>query len=326
MSVLPPFARLLHRRIRRYCSGVPTPLLRHPQAELEMTLDLVLSHYRITHPDVRFLQVGAFDGVFGDALYPLIERHHLSGVLVEPQPRIFERLKANYARFAATGVFVFVNAAIAAHDGAMPLYKIKADVSGPDWLYGIASFDQRVVLRHAREFPELRPLVETEDVPCYTFETLFKTFAIERVDLLQIDAEGYDAELLRLFDVPARKPAIIRFEHKHLRRRDYDEPALFDGRGRYGDVSWFSVGLMLLCSLVGWGLVTNTSAGWLQWQGYLLGPLGLGGKEGDWAYAGLGVLVSLVLAFVAYAALRRGTVRRQEELAVEDVRAAQEVS
>jgi FkbM family methyltransferase len=222
MSVLPPFARLLHRRIRRYCSGLPAPLLRQPQAELELTLDLVLSHYRITHPDVRFLQVGAFDGVFGDALYPLIERHNLSGVLVEPQPRIFERLKANYARFAGRD-FVFVNAAIAARDGTRSLYKIKADVSGPDWLYGIASFDKRVVLRHAREFTQLRPLVETAEVPCYTFATLFQTFAIERVDLLQIDAEGYDAELLRLFNVPARKPPIIRFEHKHLRRRDYED-------------------------------------------------------------------------------------------------------
>ena len=48
---------------------------------------------------------------------------------------------------------------------------------------------------------------------------------------------------------------------------------------------------------IGWGLVTNTSAGWLDWQGYLLEPLGLGGKDGAWAYAGLGVLVALVLGF-----------------------------
>jgi hypothetical protein len=36
------------------------------------------------------------------------------------------------------------------------------------------------------------------------------------VDLLQIDAEGYDAEIIRLFDVPTRRPAIVRYEHKHL--------------------------------------------------------------------------------------------------------------
>ena len=42
------------------------------------------------------------------------------------------------------------------------------------------------------------------------------------IDLLQVDAEGYDAEILRLFDIPRRKPAIIQFEHKHLGRRDVE--------------------------------------------------------------------------------------------------------
>ena len=51
--------------------------------------------------------------------------------------------------------------------------------------------------------------------------------------------------------------------------------------------------------MVGWGLVTNTYASWLTWQGYLLGPLGLGGKTGAWAFANLGVLVALVLGFVS---------------------------
>jgi nucleobase:cation symporter-1, NCS1 family len=31
---------------------------------------------------------------------------------------------------------------------------------------------------------------------------------------------------------------------------------------------------------IGWGLVTNSSASWLTWQGYLLGPFHLGGKGG----------------------------------------------
>jgi nucleobase:cation symporter-1, NCS1 family len=50
---------------------------------------------------------------------------------------------------------------------------------------------------------------------------------------------------------------------------------------------------------LGWGLVTNASASWLSWQGYLLGPFHLGGKDGAWAFANLGVLAALVLGFVA---------------------------
>jgi len=71
--------------------------------------------------------------------------------------------------------------------------------------------------------------------------------------------------------------------------------------------------LLVIGTVLGWGLVTNTYAGWLSWQGYLLEPLGLGGKDGAWAYANLGVLAALVLSFALALVLRRGTVRRQEE-------------
>ena len=99
-----------------------------------------------------------------------------------------------------------------------------------------------------------------------------------------------------------------------LRRREYDPVKLFDATAPngYGTVDPVSVGLMVVATLVGWGLVTNTYAGWLEWQGYLLGPLGLGGKDGQWAYANIGVLVALVLGFAVSYAARRGTVARQE--------------
>ncbi|TWF82341.1 purine-cytosine permease-like protein [Pseudonocardia hierapolitana] len=95
-----------------------------------------------------------------------------------------------------------------------------------------------------------------------------------------------------------------------LRRRDYDEAALFDPAGRYGDVRPFPIAVVVVCTLLGWGLVVNSSASWLAWQGYLLGPLG--GREGAWAYANLGVLVALVLAFLATVIGTRSAVRAQE--------------
>ena len=97
------------------------------------------------------------------------------------------------------------------------------------------------------------------------------------------------------------------------RRVDYDEQALFDASGRYGSVDWISILTLVVCSVLGWGLVVNgfaEAAAWNNWQGYLLGPLG--GREGDWAPANLGVLLALVLGFVLTFVLRRGTIRRQE--------------
>lgn len=98
------------------------------------------------------------------------------------------------------------------------------------------------------------------------------------------------------------------------RRRDYVETELFNPNGRYGNVQWLPVGIIVVCTAVGWGLVTNAGATWLTWQGYLLDPLGLGGKEGSWAFANLGVLFALVVGFLAQWLLGRNRVRQQERM------------
>src|SRR5712691_3158913 len=101
-----------------------------------------------------------------------------------------------------------------------------------------------------------------------------------------------------------------------LRRRDYSEPDLFNATGRYGNVRPFPIAVIVVSTIIGWGLVTNTLAGWLSWQGYLLQPLGLGGKTGAWAFANLGVLVALVIGFVATLVFSRSAVRSQESAPV----------
>jgi len=107
-----------------------------------------------------------------------------------------------------------------------------------------------------------------------------------------------------------------------LRHRDYAERDLFSPSGRYGDIRWFPVGVIVVGTVLGWGLVTNASASWLTWQGYLLGPFGLGGKSGAWAFANLGVLVALAFGFVVTWAFGRAAVRAQEAAPVEPAPAA----
>jgi purine-cytosine permease-like protein len=97
-----------------------------------------------------------------------------------------------------------------------------------------------------------------------------------------------------------------------LRRRDYAERDLYTPSGRYGDVRPFPIAVIVVATALGWGLVTNISASWLTWQGYLLGPFGLGGKSGAWAGANLGVLIALALGFLATVAFERSAVRAQE--------------
>lgn len=106
------------------------------------------------------------------------------------------------------------------------------------------------------------------------------------------------------------------------RKGPYDEEGLFDRNGRYGAVNWASIGVMVFCSVIGWGLVINqfSDATYNNWQGYLLEPLKLGhhgpdGWEGTWPWANLGVIVSLLLGFVGHLVLNGGTIKRQEDRA-----------
>ncbi len=181
---------------------------------------MVLAHYRQSHPQVFCVQVGAFDGMTDDPLYPLVEKHALRGVLVEPQKDAFARLSANYAKFGDR--FRLVNAAIGSEDGTLPFYRIKDGAEGPDWLRLIASLDRSVLMTHKRLVPNLESLVVVDQVQAMTFSTLLDATQGVHVDLLVIDAEGYDGKILRMFDVGTRCPAIVRFEHKHLDRDDHE--------------------------------------------------------------------------------------------------------
>jgi purine-cytosine permease-like protein len=103
-----------------------------------------------------------------------------------------------------------------------------------------------------------------------------------------------------------------------LRRANYDDHALYDPAGRYGSVRPVPVFLMVAGTVIGFGLVVNSYASWLSWQGYLLKPFGLGGKSGIWASANLGVVVALAIGFVGWYLLGRGAVRRQEATPTEE--------
>ena len=67
---------------------------------------------------------------------------------------------------------------------------------------------------------------------------------------------------------------------------------------------------MALGSFVGWGFVTNTFASWLSWQGYLL--FLIGGKEGSWAYANVGVLLALAIGGGGHYLFARKEISAQE--------------
>jgi FkbM family methyltransferase len=200
---------------------------------LHPELDWVFSDYLERKGEIFFLQVGANDGKMLDPLFPLLDKRRLRGVLIEPQPGVFEALRANYSAFEP-GRFTLVNAAIADADGTQTLYRVRAAPDVPAWALGIATFRKDVLLAHSAYFeackaadpsgrgvPRLDELVEEVRVDCLSFQTLFDRYRLPHVDCLQVDVEGYDAEILRMFDIARRRPAIVQFEHKHLEAGAY---------------------------------------------------------------------------------------------------------
>jgi purine-cytosine permease-like protein len=95
-----------------------------------------------------------------------------------------------------------------------------------------------------------------------------------------------------------------------LRKRAYDETDLYRLEGRYGIWNLKSLTLMAIGSFIGWGFVTNTFASWLSWQGYLL--FLIGGKEGPWAFANVGVIFALIVGFSGHFLLSRKKIRAQD--------------
>ena len=95
-----------------------------------------------------------------------------------------------------------------------------------------------------------------------------------------------------------------------MRKKAYIEKDLYDAHGVYGSINKGSIALMAIGTVVGWGFVTNTFASWLSWQGYFLGVIG--GKEGPWAFANVGVILALVIGFVGHILLSFRKIQAQE--------------
>lgn len=173
-----------------------------------------------------FVQIGAHDGSAGDPLGDLIRKLGLPGLLAEPQPEVFARLEGNC--LDAPGL-ILENAAVGPRKGTAKLYRVAAGCCDrcPD-ADQVASFDRELVLGHLRDHLDGQGLapencVEAVKVPCLTFQGLLDKHGITRFDLLQVDAEGYDFEVLKMADLSRRRPAMVNYEHKHLSEADRDQ-------------------------------------------------------------------------------------------------------
>jgi FkbM family methyltransferase len=187
--------------------------------------------------DFFFIQIGAHNGVSNDYLHDFIVDFGLQGILVEPQPHVFEELSRNYSNCQTIAL---ENVAIADEDGEKTFYTIKPELSFLQYANQIASLNRdhiRGMIEHhianeadqvvVKEFKArgLTPddCITGQTVQSCTFSSLLEWRGISRYDLLQIDAEGYDYEVLKAAEIDRYKPSFINYEHEHLNERDQQE-------------------------------------------------------------------------------------------------------
>ncbi len=193
--------------------------------------DIAMAELVARRPDSFFVQVGGFDGVSFDPLRPHVVAADLAGVIVEPIPQYFDKLQALYD---GNPKVTPINCAVADEDGERTIWKFNPEAVErgllPPHFAGISSFLMEDLLKetgvlgrsspNAETTAALRALVQPVQVPCKTLDHLLSERGIERIDILQIDTEGYDFEVLKLFDFARFRPGVVHYEHQHLNGED----------------------------------------------------------------------------------------------------------
>ena len=183
-----------------------------------MTGPRLLRAFAAENPEARFVEIGANDGVSMDPLRPYVAKGGWTGVLVEPLPHLFERLRA---RYSGDERLTLVNVAIAEREERRPMYHFaEADPPLhdrlPDWYTTIGSFDRELIERHARGIPELEGRIVATEVECVTLASLFREHDVDRLDVLCVDVDGFDDVVVGQLDLDELRPRLIVYEDVHL--------------------------------------------------------------------------------------------------------------
>ena len=158
------------------------------------------------------VQIGANDGKRFDNLNAYIKKYSPKAILVEPITEYYNELKLNYIN--CKNVF-FENSAISRNNEINFLYKVESSKSKlyGEHIKGITSFNKSHLIKHGVS----RNHIKKEIVNSISFSTLIKKYTIKNLDLLVIDAEGYDANILMdFFSTTQLRPLII-FEYIHIK-------------------------------------------------------------------------------------------------------------
>lgn len=168
----------------------------------------------INKEPVYFVQVGAMDGVSYDPIHSYVKKFNWKGILVEPLPDMMQRLRMNYA--GCEGL-IFENVAISEKYEVKTIYRVEPEIiaknSLPHWLQGMSTFIEG-------KLKDYEDYVSENEINCEPLMDLINKHNLPRIDVLQIDTEGFDYKIFKQFDFCKYRPVVINIEYINLNEDD----------------------------------------------------------------------------------------------------------
>ncbi|ETO12795.1 Methyltransferase FkbM [Reticulomyxa filosa] len=237
------------------------------------TLSLLSDVYTRENEGINFIQVGACDGNFlasNDPVQRLLQNSHWHGVLMEPVPFLFEKLQANVESSMASAKqrLYLMNAALSSANGPQAFYVVNDEFAKekPEEThalkYQIGSFNKNHIVKHLSKLQRRNELqfdvdhyIDTVTVRGVTPDTVVHEFKQSNlavrdgtIDVLLIDAEGYDFIVLKSFmNIAHLRPPVIIYENLHLSANDKQQAQdLLVANGyTVWTVRWNSIGVKI---------------------------------------------------------------------------------
>lgn len=215
-------------------------LSRRPDIDSHSGLDLFHMYGKAlcqgSDSPVNLIQVGANDGVSEDSVAPLMHYSHLTAVLIEPNPLVFERLQSNKSELKNVRT---VNCAISDEGGYLTMYfpRVPEGASNrdPKGVSKVASTHRAHVeayVKRANSASEMKIQIEEARVPCRTLTDIMREHKMNDLDILYVDTEGHDLVILESGFKAGLKPKLLQFEYRNLSRIDFARSlALLDAEG-----------------------------------------------------------------------------------------------
>ena len=204
-----------------------------------LNLNLILKKIFDNQKIKCLIQIGANDGSRFDELNIFIKKYKIKSVLVEPINEYFEDLKRNYKNFENV---YFENSAITVGTKKKEIFVVnnKNLDDYDEHIKGISSFDKNHLIKHGVKSNHILK----KKINCISILNLLKKYNISNLDILFIDAEGYDGDILIDFFSSSTQEPILIFEYIDIENKIFKDLVSILTNKKY---SYFNINENLIC-------------------------------------------------------------------------------